>query len=197
MAASHKPADKAIILEAGTFSFFIRGRVTGADEPSHHITSIDAIARSFILLCPIAQTTETVKGVIAKRNAARVLILPKKVLPSKGKRFMSFVAKANAAEDEIRGDLETSFDYDTKNASSHHTPAAIQVCEGVYALSSTAEGKTSHFIYEITQPANLGQFERETLNLHERGSFIMSTRNPDFASPANVQLHVKPEFSTE
>jgi hypothetical protein len=197
MVSERKPANKAVILEAGVFAFFIRGRVIGLDEPSHDVNSVDDIARSFIMLRPIARATETVKGVIANNHAARVLILPKKVLPSKGKRFMTFVARANVSEDEIKGELFASFDYDTKTANSRYSPAARQVCEGVYALSSAPEGKTTHLIYEISQPATLNQFEEETLGLQKGGSFIMCTKNPTFASPANVQFPEKPNFPDE
>lgn len=192
MAAKHS-ADSCVILEAGVFSLLIRARV-GTDT-SDQVNDINSIARSYILLHPIARAEQAVKQTLANKNAARVLILPKKALPSKGERFMAFVAKANASDDDVKDELTTSADYETKTAGIHHTPAATKVCEGTYTLSS-AGGRT-HLVYVITQPETLGKFPREHLKVQVRGSFLISTRNPTYEGPANVQLPVGPEFSEQ
>ncbi|KAF5137776.1 hypothetical protein E5D57_001555 [Metarhizium anisopliae] len=192
MAAKHS-ADSCVILEAGVFSLLIRARV-GTDT-SDQVNDINSIARSYILLQPVARAEQAVKQTLANKNAARVLILPKKALPSKGERFMAFVAKANASDDDVKAELTTSADYETKTAGIHHTPAATKVCEGTYTLSS-AGGRT-HLVYVITQPETLSKFLREHLKVQVRGSFLISTRNPTYEGPANVQLPVAPEFSEE
>ncbi|KID87535.1 BTB domain transcription factor, partial [Metarhizium majus ARSEF 297] len=192
MAAKH-PADSCVILEAGVFSLLIRARV-GTDT-SDQVNDINSIARSYILLQPIARAEQPVKKTLSNKNAARVLILPKKALPSKGERFMAFVAKANASDDDVKDELTTSADYETKTAGIHHTPAATKVCEGTYTLSS-AGGRT-HLVYVITQPETLSKFLREHLKVQVRGSFLISTRNPTYEGPANVQLPVGPEFPEE
>ncbi|KAH0593484.1 hypothetical protein MHUMG1_08621 [Metarhizium humberi] len=192
MAAKHS-ADSCVILEAGVFSLLIRARV-GTDT-SDQVNDINSIARSYILLQPISRAEQAVKQTLANKNAARVLILPKKALPSKGERFMAFVAKANASDDDVKDELTTAADYETKTAGIHHTPAATKVCEGTYTLSS-AGGRT-HLVYVITQPETLSKFLREHLKVQVRGSFLISTRNPTYEGPANVQLPVAPEFSEE
>ncbi|KAG8409344.1 hypothetical protein J3459_017647 [Metarhizium acridum] len=193
--AAKQSADSCAILEAGVFSLLIRGRVgTG---PSNGVNDMNSIARSYILLHPIARAERPVKKTLANKNSARVLILPKKALPSKGERFMAFVAKANASDDGVEDELATPADYETKTSGIRHTPAAIKVCEGTYTLSSAAGGRKTHLVYAITQPETLSKFLREHLKVQDRGSFLISTRNPTYEGPANVQLPAGPEFSEE
>ena len=75
--AEEQPDDGCLILEAGVFSLFIRGRV-GTDA-SDEVDDINSVARSYILLRPMARTKQPVKKTLAGENSARVLILPKKM----------------------------------------------------------------------------------------------------------------------
>lgn len=140
---------------------------------------------------------QPVKTTLADKNAARVLILPKKTLPSRGERFMAFVNKANASEHDVKNELTASADYETKSVGIHHTPAAIKVFEGTYSLSSAACGRKTHLVYVVTQSETLGRFQKEELKVQERASFVISTKNPTYEGPANMQLPAGPTFSEE
>ncbi|POR39210.1 Uncharacterized protein TPAR_00586 [Tolypocladium paradoxum] len=183
------PGVATSILETGIISFFIRGRV-GIEDPD----AISDIAQTYILLRPMAQAGKSVKGLTGNTSATRLLVLPKKVLPSRGERFMLFVEKANASDDEIKDDFLASSDYETKTAGTHHTPAATQVGEGIYAITTT--GRETHLAYMMTLPKKLGNIQRE-MGLKDRGSFIMSTKNPLYKGPPNAQLPTGPNFSKE
>jgi hypothetical protein len=64
----------------------------------------------------------------------------------------------------------------------------------VYALTTT--GRESHLAYLLTIPEELGEVQKE-MGLKDRGSFIISTRNPEYPPPGNARLPDAPEFSQE
>lgn len=178
------------ILEKGIIYFFIRGRV-GIDEPSE----VDDIARTYILLRPIPTDAKLGEGAIPDGGNTRLLALPKKVLPVSGRdRFMVFVEKSGASYDEIKKDFLASSDYETKTVGTRHTPAATPVGEGVYAITST--GRESHLAYMTTLPEKIDEVQKE-LGLKEKGSFILSTKNPKYSGPANTQLPKGPDYPEE
>lgn len=178
------------ILEKGIIYFFMRGRV-GIDNPS----SVDDIARSYILLRPIEKDAKLGKGPIGDAGNTRFLMLPKKVLPVSGKdRFMVFVEKSGASFADLKEEFLNSSDYETKTAGTRHTPAATPVGEGIYAITTT--GRESHLAYMLTLPEKPDSTQEE-LGLREKGSFIISTKNPQYPGPANTQLPEGPKFSKE
>ena len=178
------------ILEKGIIYFFYRGRV-GIDNPSE----VNDIARTFILLRPIPTDAKLGKGAIPDGGNTRLLALPKKVLPLSGKdRFMMFVEKSGAHYDEIKSEFLTGSDYQTKTVGTRHTPAATPVGEGVYAITTT--GRESHLAYMTTLPEKIDEVQKE-LGLKEKGSFILSTKNPKFPGPANAQLPEGPKYPKE
>jgi hypothetical protein len=86
------------ILEKGVVYFFFRGRV-GVEEPQ----GIEDVARSYIVLRPLPLGAKLGKGPLEDSGNARLLALPKKVLPTSGKdRFLVFVDKAKSTVKEIR-----------------------------------------------------------------------------------------------
>ena len=177
------------ILEKGIIYFFIRGRV-GIDEPS----SVNDVARSYIILRPIPHGANLGEGPIGDGGNNRMLALPKKVLPVSPKdRFMTFVEKANSTIDDIKAQLSSS-DYSTKTAGARHTPAAAPVAEGVYALTQT--GRDTHLAYILTIPSELDEVQRG-IGLRQRGSYYTSAKNPQSAQPANVSLPQGPEYPKE
>ncbi|KAK0737359.1 hypothetical protein B0T21DRAFT_410811 [Apiosordaria backusii] len=178
------------ILEKGIIYFFFRGRV-GIDEPSE----VDEIARSYIILRPIAKDAKLGSGPIGDAGNSRVCVVPKKVLPKTGKdRWISFVEKTGASFKDLREEFLRSNDYETKTAGTRHTPAATPVAEGVYAITST--GRDSHLAYILTLPDKLGEVQKE-IGLKEKGSFIISTRNPQYEAPKNARLPKGPEYPKE
>ncbi|KAK1248649.1 hypothetical protein MKX08_006869 [Trichoderma sp. CBMAI-0020] len=175
------------ILEKGVIYFFIRGRVD-VEKPKE----VNDIARSFIILRPIAHDAKLSEGPLRDAGNTRILVLPKKVLPSSGReRFLSFVEKSGASYDEIKGQFLAGEEYETKTKGTRHTPAATPIGEGVYAITST--GRESHLAYMLTIPQKLGEVQN-ALKLKEQGSFIISTKNPKYPSPASARLPKDPEY---
>jgi len=184
---NHPPSN---ILEKGLIYFFFRGRV-GIETP-HTVTDI---ARSYIVMRPLPNNTSLSAGPIPAAGNARLLVLPKKVLPKSRKdRFTVFVEKGNTSHDELKTFMDSN-DYETKTVGTRHTPAATPVAEGVYAVTETGErsGRTSHLAYMITIPRKLGKVQKD-LGLSERGSFIASVKNPKYEGPANANLPEGPDL---
>ncbi|KXH66564.1 hypothetical protein CSAL01_10738 [Colletotrichum salicis] len=174
------------ILEKGIIYFFFRARVNtdGAEE-------VDDIARSYMILRPLATDSKLGDGPIGDAGNTRLLALPKKVFPETGRdKFMVFVEKAGASFAELKEQFLSGADNQTKSGVSH-APAATPAGEGVYVITST--GSDSHLAYMLTLPSDLGEVQKE-LGLKEQGSFILSTKNPYKKGPANASLDQTPEF---
>ncbi|KAK4234808.1 hypothetical protein C8A03DRAFT_18358 [Achaetomium macrosporum] len=178
------------ILEKGIIYFFFRGRVN-VDEPSE----VNEIARSYIILRPIEKDAKLGSGAIGDAGNSRVCAIPKKTLPQSGRdRWTGFVEKAGASFQQLKDEFLASSDYQTKTAGERHTPAATPAGEGVYAITST--GRESHLAYILTLPEKLGELQRE-IGLKEKGSFIITTKNPEHPGPANARLPKAPEYPKE
>lgn len=178
------------ILEKGIIYFFFRSRV-GVGEPS----DVNEIARSHIILRPLERDAKLGSGSIGDAGNSRVCVIPKKVLPQSGReRWTAFVEKSGASFQQLKEEFLSSSDYETKTAGTRHTPAATPVGEGVYAITST--GRESHLAYILTLPEELGEVQRE-MGLKEKGSFIISTKNPQHPGPANARLPKPPEYPKE
>ena len=78
--------------------------------------------------------------------------------------------------------------------STSHTPAATPFAEGVYAITST--GRESHLAYQITVPEKIGEIQTE-LGLNEKGSYVLSVKNPNAPGPANATLDDPAEYPEE
>jgi hypothetical protein len=99
------------ILEKGIIYFFFRGRV-GVDDPQ----GIEDVARSYIVLRPLPIGAKLGEGPLEDSGKARLLALPKKMLPkSKQDRFLMFVEKPSAFIKDLR-DQFASNDYATKTS---------------------------------------------------------------------------------
>ena len=71
------------------------------------------------------------------------------------------------------------------------TPAG----EGVYVLTRT-DDRSTHLAYMLTIPSNIGDVQEE-LGLRERGSFVISVKNPERPGPASTRLPEGPGFPKE
>jgi len=97
------------ILEKGIIYFFFRPRVNTTDPQG-----IEDIARSFIVLRPLPLGAKLGDGPLEDSGNARLLALPKKMLPkSKRDRFLVFVEKGEASIKELREGFQGS-EYATK-----------------------------------------------------------------------------------
>lgn len=175
------------ILEKGVIYFFVRGRV-GIDSPD----SVQDLARSYMVLRPLPDGAKLGSGAIPDGANARLLALPKKVLPKSGRdRFMTFVEKAGVTVKQLKEEFMQGSDYDTKTTGTRHTPAVTPVGEGVYAI--TTQGRDSHLAYMLTIPETIGEVQ-EDIGLADKGSFVLSVKNPKASGPANTQLPQGPEW---
>lgn len=102
--------------------------------------------------------------------------------------------KTNASFDQLKDEFLASNDYVTKTVGTRHTPAATPIAEGVYAITTT--GRESHLAYMLTLPEELGEVQTE-VGLKKKGSWIISTRNPQYPAPSNTALPEGPDFSKE
>lgn len=190
LSGAHQESQCADVPIIGIIYFFLRGRI-GIDHPD----KVSDIARTFILLRPIPTDAKLGDGPIGDAGNSRLIAIPKKKLPKTGRdRWIAFVEKASASFDELKNDFLPANDYDTKTAGVRHSPPAVPVGQGVYALTTT--GRESHLAYMITVPYELGEVQT-TIGLKEKGSWILSTRNPQYPAPSNTALPEGPEYSQE
>lgn len=180
----------ASILEKGIIYFFFRGRM-GIDDPS----GVDDIARTYLVLRPIAHDGKLGDGPIGDAGNSRLVAIPKKKLPLGGQdKWIAIVEKVHASFATLKDEFLASNDYETKTAGTRHSPAATPIGEGVYAITST--GRESHLAYMLTLPEELGETQKD-IGLREKGSFILSTRNPAYPPPAYAQLPSEPDYPQE
>lgn len=104
---------------------------------------------------------------------------------------MAFVEKSDTSYDKLREEFLKGEDYETKTAGHRHSPDATPVGEGVYAITTT--GRESHLSYMATLPSKLGELQG-ALRFHDKGSFIMSSKNPSYKGPAFARLPKGPEY---
>jgi len=193
-----KAAIPSSVLEKGIIYFVFRARVN-IDEPE----GVEDVARSYIILRPLPLGAKLGEGPLADTGDARLLVLPKKVLPkSKADRFLVFVEDPDGQVPDLRKDFASS-EYATQTSglvwvyskvaksmlicrSTSHVSAATPFACGVYAITST--GRESHLAYHVTYPENMGEVQNE-LGVREKGSFICSVKNPKAPGPSNASFH--------
>jgi len=179
------------ILEKGIIYFFFRSRVN-ITEPQ----GIEDIARSYLVLRPLPLGTKLGNGPLQDLGNARLIALPKKMLPKSGQdRFLTFVDNAKSSIKDLR-DQFAGNEYATKTQGTSNTQPATPFAEGVYAITST--GRESHIAYYLTMPSpdKLGDIQHE-LGLAEKGSFIASVKNPKAPGPANASINDPAEYPTK
>jgi hypothetical protein len=186
-------AQPSNILEKGIIYFFTRGRV-GTDNPD----SVQDLQRSFMVMRPLPSGAKLTDGAVQEMQNLRLLALPKKVWPKSGAdKFMSFVEKAGTTMAELKDSFFAGSEYSTKTTGTNHTPNVTLVGEGVYAFTNTGGGRgAAHLAYMLTVPSELGEVQQD-IGLKEKGSFVISLKNPEAPGPANASLPQKPEWPAE
>lgn len=153
------------------------------------------VARSFIVLRPLPTGAALGEGPIKDDKNCRLIAMPKKNLPkSTHDRFMGFVEKTGVDVNTLRDSFISSAEYETKTKGTRETPAATPVAEGVYAITSTP--RSSHLAYVLTIPSELDEVQKD-FGLKNRGSFVVSSKNPKFPGPSSARLPKGPEYPQE
>ncbi|KAM3497763.1 hypothetical protein MY10362_008893 [Beauveria mimosiformis] len=175
------------VVETGILNYFIRGRVE-IDEPK----TLDEIARGYLVMRPLPDDIDLSQRPLPMSLTSRLLALPKKQLPqSTSDRFMAFVDETGMSYSDLTEGFLAPREYATKTKGMRHVPSATPVGEGVYAILR-AQNET-HFAYIATLPQEKQDFQRE-LGFRDRGSFIVSSKNPNFSGPAYARLPSPPEY---
>jgi hypothetical protein len=190
LSANRKKNAPSNIIEKGIIYFFTRGRV-GVED----VESIQDLQRTYFVLRPLPIGAKLGDGAIEDSKENRLFALPKKYFPkSRSDRFMAFVEKSKVTMKELKEDVFKSSENETKTMGTRVTPSISPIGEGVYAVTET--GNNSHLVYMLTIPDKPKQVQEE-LGLHEKGSFIISLKNPTVKGPANASLPQKPDFPQE
>lgn len=180
------------ILEKGLIYFFTRGRV-GVEDPE----SVQDLARSYMVLRPLPKGAKLTDGKIEDAGNNRLCALPKKVWPKSGRdKFMVFIDKAKVSMDVLREEFFQGSDYSTKTTGTRHTPEVTPIGEGVYAITNTSKSANageSHLAYMLTIPSELSEVQKD-MGIKEKGSFVISLKNPESSSPANASLPQGPGY---
>lgn len=177
------------ILEKGLIYFFFRPRVN-VDDPH----GVEDVARSFFVLrpTPLGGELDHAQGPVDKDARCRLMMLPKKKFPTTSKeRDMGFVEKADQTMKDLHENFFAAKTYQTATRGERTVSEARPYAEGVYAITSTK--RTSHLAYVLTIPAELGEIQ-ESFGIHQRGSWIVSSKNPKFPGPNFAQLPKGPEY---
>ncbi|KAF1817105.1 hypothetical protein P152DRAFT_504494 [Eremomyces bilateralis CBS 781.70] len=180
----------SIVVEKGIIYFFIRGRVNVPDP--HSVTDIQ---RTYFVLRPLPDDAKLKDGVIPEGKNARLIALPKKKFPNSHRdRFMAFVEKSKASMAELKDTFFVGAEKETETRGTQEIPPVTAIGEGIYAVTLT--GRTSHLAYVLTIPTEISEVQT-SLGLQEKGSFVLSLKNPEGGGPSSAQLPAKPDFPHE
>ncbi|KAJ5153103.1 uncharacterized protein N7482_009581 [Penicillium canariense] len=177
------------ILEKGIIYFFYRPRVN-VEEPE----GVGDVARSFFVLrpAPLGAELDSDQGPVDKDAQCRLLMLPKKKFPTSPKeRDMGFVEKAKQSMKDLQENFIAGSTYQTATRGERTIEEARPYAEGVYAITSTK--RASHLAYVLTIPSDIGEIQ-ENFGLHQRGSWIVQSKNPKFPGPSFAQLPKEPQY---
>ncbi|KAK5705522.1 hypothetical protein LTR97_002641 [Elasticomyces elasticus] len=186
-------AQPSNIMEKGIIYFFTRGRVD-----TEHPEEVQDLQRSFMVLRPLPPGGKLTDGAIQDVSNNRLIAVPKKVWPKSGKdKFMSFVEKAGVSMETLREEFFQGSTYSTQTVGTRHTPDVTPIGEGVYAITYTGSGRTTnHLSYMLTIPQEIGEVQKD-VGIAEKGSFVLSVKNPNAKQPSYAALPEKPDFPKE
>ncbi|KAK3068349.1 hypothetical protein LTR53_014165 [Teratosphaeriaceae sp. CCFEE 6253] len=178
------------VMEKGIIYFFTRGRVD-----TDHPEAVQDLQRSFMVLRPLPPGGKLTDGAIQDVGNNRLIALPKKVWPKSGRdKFMTFVEKAGVTMETLKEEFFKGNDYTTATVGARHTPEVTPIGEGVYAITYTGSGRTTnHLSYMLTIPQEIGEVQKD-IGIAEKGSFVLSTKNPTAKQPSYAALPQKPDF---
>lgn len=151
-----------------------------------------------MVMRPLPAGAKLTDGAVQELKNLRLLALPKKVWPKGSQdKFMSFVEQAGTTMADLKDNFFSGSEYSTKTTGTNHTPNVTLVGEGVYAFTNTGGGRgASHLAYMLTVPSELGEVQQD-IGIKEKGSFVISLKNPESSGPANAQLPQGPAWPSE
>lgn len=177
------------IQEKGIIYFFTRGRV-GIDDPQ----SVQDLQRSYFVLRPIPAGAKLGDGAIEDAKNNRLFALPKKVFPQgPSDKFMVFVEKAKASLDELKKEHFQGSEKEINATGNRPNHPITPIGEGVYAITTTGTRSESHLAYMLTIPQQPGQMQKD-MGIREKGSFVLSLKNPQAKGPSYATLDKPAEF---
>ncbi|KAF9109643.1 hypothetical protein BGX27_007375 [Mortierella sp. AM989] len=179
------------VIEKGHAFFFYRPKID-VDKPS----GADDIQKFYILLSPdeavgrpatedkVGQLDISSKPSHDDKPNHRLLIIPKKTLPSPGKgiqsRTWAFVDETSADLDEVEKKLER-YTYSTKTRGERTQESARLIGEARYNI--IIDRGHSHFIYELEVPQQPNEVQ-QAFNISKEGQFVMQVKNPEIQTAA-------------
>ncbi|KAF2457580.1 hypothetical protein BDY21DRAFT_344253 [Lineolata rhizophorae] len=178
------------IVEKGILYVFTRGRV-GIEEPE----GVSDLQRTYFVLRPLPKGAKLTDGPLEDAPTNRLFAIPKKAFPKRrSDRLMAFTEKGPTTIKNLKESFFGGEQHRTATRGKRETPPVIPVAEGVYAITELE--RSTHLAYMITIPEKIGEVQ-EDLGLMDKGSFVMSVKNPARPGPANARLPQGPDFPDE
>ncbi|KAK9465988.1 hypothetical protein V1512DRAFT_253911 [Lipomyces arxii] len=180
--SSHEPTQ---MLEEGILYFFFRPKVD-VDEAS----SFNDVQKFYIVMRPLP-STEANSLRDAPTDNFRMMVVPKKMLPTSGGRVISLVTRVHSSNKDITEQLEAET-YMTKTLGDRKLGSARPIAEGVYTL--TQEGKSHYLTYTLTVPVEETDIDKE-FGVFRESRYLVSARNPKYPGTGNMRISKSPEYS--
>ncbi|PWW80619.1 hypothetical protein C7212DRAFT_163878, partial [Tuber magnatum] len=108
----------------------------------------------------------------------------------------TFVEEPNITVRDLKDRFLKGSHYMTKTQGERIDSAAEPIGEGVYALIKRPKERSSHLAYCLTIPERASELQSE-FGIKDRGSFIVSVKNPSAPAPQSVTVADPAEFSRE
>jgi len=177
----------ASIIEKGIIYFLTRSRID-TEEPE----TVADLQRTYFILRPLAKDAKLGEDAIPDAPAARLITVPKKTFPKSHKdKFMVFVESTKKTMAHLKDEFFQGSEYETKTMGMRKEHPVTVIGEGVYAITLT--GRTSHLTYILAIPSEPGKIQTD-LGIRDKGSFVISLKNPTIKGPQNAQLPESPDF---
>ncbi|CUS10425.1 unnamed protein product [Tuber aestivum] len=182
------------VLEKGLVYFFFRSKVAVESAGG-----LEDVKRGYIVLKPLKLGEGVSVGGEGSKGEGkcRLLAVPKKRLPTRGfEKFLTFVEEPNITVRDLKDRFLKGSRYTTKTRGERVDSAAEPIGEGVYALVKHPKERSSHLAYHLTIPEHASEIQSE-FGIKDRGSFIVSVKNPSAPAPRSVAIADPAEFPKE
>jgi hypothetical protein len=114
-----------------------------------------------------------------------LLVVGKKQLPEGTHGYFLFIEGTNKNKEELLNSLKEKSHKVGKGKTTD--PAAHCLAEGKFIFAN--HDKHTHFIYQITNPAQLKEIQQE-FNLQKEDDYLISVKNPEFGTMLNPKEKV-------